>query len=93
MTPCIFFLICTKYNFCKIRGYFVISAPIFKFKVSIKKSMDFQKKHGNITALIRPFHRHLKLENLLRKKEIAFYFEKMTFFVKFSETQNFFVDF
>ncbi len=38
--------------------------------------IDFQKDNGNKTALIRPFHRHLNLENRCRNKEMASYFEK-----------------
>ena len=31
-------------------------------------------------SIMRPFHRHLKLENKCRNKEMASYFAKMTFF-------------
>ena len=35
---------------------------------------------SNKTALIRPFHRNLNIENWCRNKEMASYFAKMTFF-------------
>ena len=36
----------------------------------VNSSTDFQKDNTIETALIRPFHRHLKLENRCRNKEI-----------------------
>ncbi len=43
-------------------------------------SIEFQKNNGHKTALMRPFHRHLNIENQCRNKEMASYFAKMTFF-------------
>ena len=46
-------------------------------------SIDFQKDNTIETTLMRSFYRNLKLENRCRNKEIASYFQKITFFVKF----------
>ncbi len=39
-------------------------------------SIDFQTNNGNKAALIRPFYRHLNLENRCRNKEMSSYFKK-----------------
>ena len=45
--------------------------------------MIFRKNNINKTAFMRPFDRLLNIENRCRNKEMASYFAKMTFFVKF----------